>query len=288
MFLTQANRKVSVGGEEQLLAVYLKNINSRGEHDIVFAREIPSEVDFVHLTGGILEDVRDSPRLAAKLQADRISYFWESLIERFVERSDPSLVDLGFSRKEEGLEIACRAMAAESRVERRHLSKVMIDTRAHSSPSKSYVRVVTPSSGKTAYVFLFEPVRTNESYEVYRKYRVSRLFAYCHVAVLRAPSATQVIGIATESINEGNTESSEDLIYLEAVSDRDRLVSQARDIQKQFGLILDENVEKSQYREVEYPEIDGGDREDHKPDAEQRRSNSEWNTGHVLKRQTVA
>jgi hypothetical protein len=103
-------------------------------------------------------------------------------------------------------------------------------------------------------VFLAEPQPAAESYEDYRKFRVSRLLAYCKVAVLRLPNAKHIVGIACDSYDPARRGGSEDLIHLDVSSRTQELEEDARQVQQQFKILLDKNVHTIHIRGTEYPD----------------------------------
>lgn len=71
--------RVAAAGEEELLAQYLKRLNGNGEHDFV----VPEGYDTVNYVEGIWNDFARNPQRLAQLDADRVSYAWDALIEKF-------------------------------------------------------------------------------------------------------------------------------------------------------------------------------------------------------------
>lgn len=91
-----------------------------------------------------------------------------------------------------------------------------------------------------AYIFLAESKPENQTYEEYRKYRVARLLAYCKVAILRATDAKHIVGVAFDSIDPNRQGGSEDLIYLDASARTPAMEGEAREVQSEFGILLDQ------------------------------------------------
>jgi hypothetical protein len=134
----------------------------------------------------------------------------------------------------------------------------LIDARARSGPTKAYARVCTSNSSPDAgYVFLADPQPKNEPYEEYRRVRVSRLLAYCKVATLRAPIAKHIVGIAFDAPDPNKKGGSEDLVYLDVAIRTTEMEAEARQIQAEFGLLLDENVQAWRFHGNEYPDETG-------------------------------
>lgn len=81
----RSSRLVFAGGEEDLLAYYLKTMNAAGQQD--FSK--PNGASFregEHITfeHGLYADLRH-PQYIAKEQADKISYLWDNLINAFIQ-----------------------------------------------------------------------------------------------------------------------------------------------------------------------------------------------------------
>jgi len=118
----RSSRLVFAGGEEDLLAYYMKTMNAAGQHD--FSK--PDGASFgegEHITfePGLYADVRRHPQYIAKRQADRTSYLWDNLINAFTQTvmDGTSLVPDGQSTEVAYLERGLRHMALVSRFHRR-------------------------------------------------------------------------------------------------------------------------------------------------------------------------
>ncbi len=66
-------------GEEELLAVYLHGLNETGEHDFI----IDGDYDGVAFEEGFWDKFVGSPERRAQIEANKISYFWDALVEKF-------------------------------------------------------------------------------------------------------------------------------------------------------------------------------------------------------------
>lgn len=64
---------VSAGGEEELLAYYLQQLNARGEHDFIFGQE----ADAIALDEGHWESFCVHPQRLAQIEANRVSAVWD-------------------------------------------------------------------------------------------------------------------------------------------------------------------------------------------------------------------
>lgn len=252
-FLTRDGMEITTDGEEQLLAFYLRHMNAAGDHDLELPANTPADLDFAYIPEGEWEEVRQSAQLAAKKEANKVSYFWDHLIEKFISIGDPNIVAHNLDQKPGDEELALRVMAGESRFSRRLLATSYLDTRSRSGPTQAYARVSPLNvDSPSAYVFLAEPVAPHESYADYRKFRLARLSAYCLVATLKSPNAKQIVGIAVDSRDPSRKGVSEDLWVLE-VRDRAALETDARATQSELGILLDENIREIRYHDDEYP-----------------------------------
>lgn len=262
-FFSTPGRLVTVDGEEQLLGIYLTKVNADGDHDIVLKEPIPDNVDFVWINEGIWESVSTNKQLAAKADADKVSYAWDQLIETFVRLSDLSIVrpmlpgPLPSPEEEQrNLEMSLRVMAVESRFSRRNLASSLMDVHARSGPKKSYARVMaSPANPDVAYVFLAQAHPEDATYDEYRRFRVARLHAYVQVAPLRIPAARRIVGIAFDSASGERKGGSEDLIYFEIKDWTPELEKEAKHVQQELGILLDENVQTWGYRAKEWPDV---------------------------------
>lgn len=172
-FLSKPNRSLIItGGEEELLAVYQREGKTFGKFE---------KADHILLEGGIWEDIQKNPRYIKRREADRISYGWDSIINRAHEGSSQ-------------YEIVARELARPNRFERRYLSKVFMDAHvmAHKDEKADLFRRIMPGDDGITYCFLFaddpEP-RTR------RKYMLAGI---CYFARGKFPQNKKVIGIATE------------------------------------------------------------------------------------------
>ena len=72
--------RVFAAGEEELLAQYVGNLNQDGEHDFV----LPPKVNTVVIGEGEWATFLRSDEHKAQVEANRISYSWDALIEQFL------------------------------------------------------------------------------------------------------------------------------------------------------------------------------------------------------------
>ncbi len=257
--LTASGCCVLATGEEQLIANYLMHAGPQGEH--VFS-PIPPDVNAILFDEGTWEDFIRSPEYAGRKKADRISYAWDSLIERFTKhiiagdiRGWAGNTDVAYHEQ------SLRVMASESRFGRRILAQGLIGAyeKVSSISGTKFVRMYfSKENPDTLYIFLILSVPDGAPYEDYRVVRTNLLLAYCKVAKLRAPQAKRILGFANEPL--GGSVSSEDLLLLDVSNWSAEQESEARDLQREHGILLDENVQYYETKHREYPKEESNKR----------------------------
>jgi hypothetical protein len=239
--------RAGAAGEEELLAYYLGHLNSEKRHDFV----VPGEYDAVALTEGHRERFRASPERAAQVEADRVSYFWDGLIEKF---SHHVMQGTQYEASPSGIgeqERIFRFMAREPRTRRRMLSKALLDRVGSTSRDHRAMRLILPSShGDPYYVFLAFPHYSSVPEREYRTARRQLLSDYCLVTKLEHREAEHIVGIATEAGLDGSPHT-EDALYYDATDWTDAEEREAREIQDELGLL--KNVKMSRGTEQDYP-----------------------------------
>lgn len=171
-FFRQKKRLIITGGEEELLAYYLFNERSLRELE---------KADQVIMTNGSWEHLQKKPEYMAKKKEDKISYCWDSIINRAHECGTLEY------------EIITRELARINRFKRRILSKVFFDAhlKAHSIDSSGLFRRIVPDDGVT-YCFLFQDDPEP------RDCRKDMLRTICFIARGLYKQNKKVLGIATE------------------------------------------------------------------------------------------
>lgn len=225
-FFTEKPRSIIItGGEQELLAIYLREGRSFGEYE---------KFDNVLLDGGIWDGLLEEPRFVKKKLLDKISYGWDSMINH---------AHTGSSK----YEIVARELARPTRFERRYLSKVFMDAHVLSHEDKSganLFRRIMPCEGVT-YCFLFM-----DDFEEPRSKRQSMLAAICYYARGRFPDNKKVIGVATEK--KLRPISSYDFVLLDKPDWTEDDKKKIELLQKETGMFV--NVIMGETHEDEYPD----------------------------------
>ena len=233
-FLT-GERVIFAAGEEELLASYFRKLNDAGEHDF----EIKGGDSKALLFGeGLWEAFRNNPARQGQIEADRISYAWDALIEKFAFHAMTGSQYFTSGKPLREQEIIFRFLAREPRTQQRLLATSLHDVLERSVYSSRNLEArvlhpIDPKSPHYAFLFLKRPADSTE--EEYRNYRMNLLSGYCRVTKLMFPDATNIIGIASEAGLPPDR--SEDLMYLDASRWSPEDEAEAKKIQNQYQIL---------------------------------------------------
>lgn len=204
---------IVAAGEEDLLAFYLRNISpGTQEHEFI----VEDEVAGVFIDESFGEWWKNSEQRISKVAADRVSYCWDRLIEKFTHHmaaGTQCFSTEGGMREGEAL---VRWMARENRVQRRQLAASLLDMMETTRPGQLRRRYMLPQRpGDPFWIFLVLPRPDHMPYVAYREFRRNFLISHCYVVKYLHPDAQDIAGVAVEPRLE---EISEDAIYMDARS----------------------------------------------------------------------
>jgi hypothetical protein len=241
------DRIVMAAGEEELLAVYLRNMNRELEHDFV----VEGEFDILTFDEGFWETFVNSPERSAQVESNQISYSWDALIEKFsFHAMTGTQVFTLAQRPLREQEQVFRFLAREPRIRRRALAICLHEVLKRSIGRVREARVIPSTKpGEPSYVFLFLVRKEGLTDEQYRNVRMNLLMNYCRVTKLEFPQTTIVIGIASEAGLP--PQRSEDFVYMDASRWSAKDDAEAKEIQNRYKLL--QKVKPSGMREHEYP-----------------------------------
>ena len=244
---------VHIPGEEELLSWYMRTLEN-GQHALP---TIPPGFDGVSLPEGEWDHYLQSPQRAAKREADKGSYLWDSLIEyqaSFV-RAGTAVGHSGGEAYEVDHERILRALASEPRLARRELAKHLRHALWQSEPGKKFARMFIGGETKSrAYVFLVVPNSAEEDYPAYREMRSATLFAYCAGLKLKFPQLEEAIGIASEPCTE--VIASQDFVYVDLTEELNPAQEEnLREAMRELDVLQTpaEQMKYGESREYEFP-----------------------------------
>ncbi len=215
---------IILGGEEELLALYLGNNRS-------FERL--NEATLVMIEQGSWERFWNSQEYIEKKKQDERSYGWDHIINRVHEASP-------------GYEIVARELARPNRFERRVLSKDFFEAYMMADIDNTYplFRRIFALNGVT-YCFLFaDDTRP-------REYRKAMLSWMCYIARGTYKENRKVLGIATEK--KASPTCSYDFALLDMLEWTEENQKEMEKIQQETGILLNPLI--SIAHEEEYPKL---------------------------------
>ncbi|WP_290238703.1 hypothetical protein [Pedobacter aquatilis] len=248
--LLRSDFRIYAPGEEEMLAHFLKCLNADNEHDFVLPE---SKNEGYAFKQGIWTDFVANPQRLAQLEADRQSYFWDELIERF---SIHTINDTQYYVSEGGYsdgEQAIRFLGQETRFSRRVLSGSVLEMIFTTPGHLKRTRVLPGHDDALFYVVLLFPYdpKLYRNYDEYRETRRAFLTITTFVVRLMNPEAAHVVGIAIES-GTRPTAFSEDLVYFDCSGWNQELERQTIEDQQNLQILVSPKRFEVNFRE--YPD----------------------------------
>jgi hypothetical protein len=186
----------------------------------------------------------------AQVDANRVSYLWDELIEKFSHHIMNGTQHFTSSADPHESELPLRFLAGENRTRRRMLAQGIQDVVHAANATQRFVRIyqaVQPD--EPYYVLLSLPSTYAKSEEEYREVRRELLQAYLLVCKHVNPGAKDIVGIAVSPTSEANC--SEDLFYLNARDWTPEQAAEAASLQGDLKIL--QNVTPIQGKCNEYP-----------------------------------
>lgn len=215
---------IVTGGEQEILAAYLRDGRSFKQFE---------KATHIYLDGTLWDGLLTEPRFIKKKKADKISYGWDSIINR---------AHTGSSQ----YELVARELARPNRFERRYLSKVFMEAHvmAYEDDEGDLLRRMMAADGVT-YCFLFA-----DDFEEKRTRRQNMLATMCYLARGKFPNNHKVIGVATEK--KFRPISSYDFVFLDKPIWTTEDQKKIEELQKETGMFVNPKIGEA--HEDEYPE----------------------------------
>jgi hypothetical protein len=166
-----------------------------------------------------------------------VSYLWDHTIELFAHHFRQGTADHLTDTNPESHASILRFFARENRTRRRMLARAIVEMLETTKPDMRRLRVLKPSRpGDPHWVLLLLPFPKGVAYRDYRDARRGYLEACCMVTKLMHPDAQDIVGFATETAR--GAEGSEDAIYLDAREWSEEMANQARQLQRDLGILV--------------------------------------------------
>jgi hypothetical protein len=183
--LARNQRVVMMGGEEDLLAVYLHN-----------GRMFPPAADRIVVEDNLWASFLRNTAYQRRLEAERSSYTWDNLIEYVAEYALAGQMESGGTLSDH--ERVLRVMARESRLSRRMLADTFLEFRERAKRGEASARMTPALSGVT-YVFYNPP----PSYDRTIRNQVLQLRCFVARNEIRENKTVVGIGLNVEPAPEG-------------------------------------------------------------------------------------
>jgi len=173
--------------------------------------------NLINFDSSFFDHLQQNKNYISKKDADKVSYFWDELIEKFIRLGDHTLVRPDIIQSTDHMEEGLRIVASESRFRRRILAQAFqqLAIKAAGKPGSTIYRTVLSERGEESiYVFLIIAREEDESYDEYRKRRAFMLHSYCQCARLKFESTTTFVGFGFDHPIKAYKGGSEDLMVL--------------------------------------------------------------------------
>lgn len=235
---------ISNGGEEDLLAFYLAN-----------NRSFPDKPTMIVLDSDLWESFENDSVVLAKKESDKISYFWDEIIEEIYQTylSSNFIEGDSFASELVDLEKALRIMAREDRFARRRISQSLTDFLQNFKSQNIKARISPNSSSVSDVVYVFQV----SNYDGDRQANFNELQLRCIVARGLNQDKRKVVGILAEfsDVVEGSATS---LCFLDIENWTDDWQEKMELIQNELGYFAKPRKAKFSSDEFtkEYPSSD--------------------------------
>jgi hypothetical protein len=204
---------VLAAGEEELLGFYLNSTTEDG-HDFLTREIIENEPTRIFIDESFWDSWIEGPQRKTREEANRISYCWDRLVEKFVFHMKGGTQYFVSEGGLDDLEIIVRWMARESRLHRRILAESLLEAMNSTKVGEVRRRYSLPQKpGDPYWAFLVMPRLDELSYQRYRELRRQSLIGQCYVIKYLHPEALDIVGIA---VDPNPKEISEDAIHMDA------------------------------------------------------------------------
>jgi hypothetical protein len=255
----RGQRAIVAAGEEELLAYYVRTINSDGDHDFVFESNGDREADFIWIDEGFCEGLVSNPQYIEKKKQDEVSYVWDRLIRAFTDNIVAGTLEnvAGTVRDPDGAgtvgysELGVRHMALQDRLARRGHGAAIMGALERGATGDRSCRSIVQRPGtlgcETGFFFMTLKVpaalQGEAGYAKYRATRSNMLFAYAMGLFRKFEHLQRMVGIATEPFGRG-AGSSEDMLYMERPERTENWLREVDQICEQFGVMQPQNRQR--------------------------------------------
>lgn len=239
-------RLVLAAGEEELVGYYKGHLNADGNHGF----ESLHTSNAICVQTGHWSAYAQSEQRRFELEANRDSYVWDKVIERFIQGGEFARQDgtpcTGLATKDECLGF----MAAASRFHRRILAAAFLELLRRTEPGCIRDACVVPklSDDGVYWVFMVLEAPSQRPYEEYVNVRKHMLECYCKAVRVRFEDALHIVGVATEPGYSAGR--SENLVYVDGRNWSKKMIRSAKRSAKRLNILTNptfRNVSPREY-----------------------------------------
>lgn len=239
-------------GEEELLTLYMNGLIDHAKGGFT----IPDTADgepfrTIMLKEGCWEEFQDTVGRKRQLEENEISYIWDIIIERLSQHAKAGthhyVSEGGFADSE----LAIRMMALQTRFERRVLSLTLQEMILTTTDYHVRLRVVPMGRNNVYFALALYPREAFDNYEEYRAARRAYIQAVCLVVMKEYPTASCIVGLATET-GITTTGRTEDLMLFDRADWNNECLKIAQKAQIEFDILT--HAKELPISIKEYPE----------------------------------
>lgn len=241
--LFRSDCEITASSEEDLLGSFMLSFDHENKAK-----------DFPELKGSHFFDRSHWPRWQgsnerlARDAANRQSYYWDHLVEKFTYYFLNAASDHTSCSNVEEFEQMIRWLSCQSRFKRRLLSATLLDVVPATQPGQVRRRFLSPfEEGDPYWVFVIAPQPGFAQYEEYREVRRRLLSDHMCVIKYLHPDALDIVGIA---VGETNGEMTEDVMVMDC-RDSPGLAQHGERLHLEQGIFKNPSVQA--FTSYEYP-----------------------------------
>jgi hypothetical protein len=238
-FLSE-DTSVNAESELDLLAYYLWN-----------GRRFPRAGGAYRFGPNLWKEVEASPAFLTAREENKISRFWDGLIEYITTHYLSETLEFGNELQMSEYERIVRVMAGETRFFRRILAKAILD-RAEIARENAISTLLPSGQPDVSYVLFIGRGDQGGNHDLYRADRASQLKARCIAAKAVKPERRYIIGIALDA--RGVRGSSEDFAFIDTGNWSGEAIHKAAQLREEFGYFIPGQATERHLSEDEYPQ----------------------------------
>lgn len=194
--------------------------------------------------------VEASKEFLAGREANKISYFWDRLIEHVNDHYLNETLEFGNEHSMSDHERLVRILAGETRFHRRVLSKAVLQ-RAEFAKKQAISTLLPSDQSDVSYVLYVGRGDQGKDHLAYRTERAKDLQLRCVAAKAVNPERRFIVGIALDA--RGVKGSSEDFVCLDTAAWTAEEIQQAQQMRTELGYFKGGNAVLPPLSEDEYP-----------------------------------